>query len=84
MTLAKNANTEPKDAKYNKRFIASQLPPYRPRVLDFAYGRRLTQTWPRFPVTAPDVQICELICSRTEVINRAHQAVVRAIPEGNR
>jgi hypothetical protein len=36
MTLAKNANTEPKDTIYNKSFIALQLAPYRPRGLAFA------------------------------------------------
>ena len=36
MTLAKNANTEPKDRMYNKNFIALQLAPYRPRGFGFA------------------------------------------------
>ena len=38
LTLAKNANTEPKDTIYNKSFIARQLAPYRPRGLAFARG----------------------------------------------
>jgi hypothetical protein len=36
MTLAKNANTEPKDTRYNTNFIALQLAPYRARGLAFA------------------------------------------------
>jgi hypothetical protein len=38
ITLAKNANTEPKAARYKKNFIALQFAPYRPRGLAFARG----------------------------------------------